>query len=125
MEKCCYCNKKLPEKEELPQILVEDNRVRLCCDENCAQQAQVFLQYYERYKGLFAVLTVFCIGFMIYGSVGNLRLCQYAFLAMGAVIVVFPFCTPTSIDLWGLKRSKVIGRILGVLVILVGFLFAS
>lgn len=38
----------------------------------------------------------------------------------GTVIIIFPFCTPETVKLLGYKRSKSLGRILGVVLIVVG-----
>lgn len=49
----------------------------------------------------------------------NNNLMSIGLMTMGITITIFPFCTPDTIKLVGYKKSKIIGRILGLVLILI------
>lgn len=50
----------------------------------------------------------------------NNNLLSIGIIIMGITIFLFPFCTPDTIKLVGYEKSKNIGRIMGLVMILVG-----
>lgn len=53
---------------------------------------------------------------------GNGKYITLLFLSMGATIIVFPFVTPETNQLRGVKTGKLIGRLLGLVFVIVSLL---
>lgn len=114
--KCMWCNK-LCESE----ITVQDGEeTYACCSEECKQKSEKFLLFAKRFTSLFLGLIVVIIVALLALSVTVPRLISIPMAAMGCVILLLPFCTPQTVHALGLKKSILIGRILGVIVIALG-----
>lgn len=50
----------------------------------------------------------------------NDNLMAVGIIVMGITITFFPFCTPDTIRLVGYRKSQKIGRVLGIILIIVG-----
>lgn len=114
--KCLWCNKPCE-----PEITVQDSEeTYACCSEECRQKAEKFLHFAKRLSPLFLGLIIVIIIALLALSVTAARLSSIPMTAMGCVILFLPFCTPQTIQALGLKKSILIGRILGVIVIALG-----
>lgn len=114
--KCIWCNKSCE-----PEITVQDkDGTYACCSEECKQKAEKFLLFGKRFSPLFLGLILVCVVTLIVLSVTVPRFATLPMAAMGFVILFLPFCTPQTVQMLGLKKSAVIGRILGVIVIALG-----
>lgn len=63
------------------------------------------------------------IGFlvMLYGVLSDSdSIIGSGIIIMGIVTVVLPFATPETVALLGYQKSRIVGRILGILLIIVG-----
>lgn len=82
------------------------------------------MRFARRFTVLFLILILATVLILVFGSVVNPKIfCSLPFSAMGFVILIFPFCTPQTVQAVGLKKSILIGRCLGVLVIALGAFF--
>jgi hypothetical protein len=114
--KCIWCNKPCG-----PEITVEDkDGTYACCSEECRHKSEKFLRFGKRFSPLFLGLIIACTVALIALSVTAPRLVSLPMAAMGFVILFFPFCTPQTVQALGLKKSVLIGRIVGVIVIALG-----
>jgi hypothetical protein len=87
------------------------------------EEVEAYLRHYNRYApvfvGLIAALTLAMIGLPIYESVTGTSTDVaggVVVTAMGLVITVFPFATPTTTGSLGIRTSRRIVRALAVLV---------
>ena len=114
--KCIWCNKPCE-----TDITVEDkDGVYSCCSEECRQKTEKFLRFAKRFTPLFLGLMAVIVVALIALSVTAPRLISIPMAAMGCVILFLPFCTPQTVQAVGLKKSVLIGRIMGVIVIALG-----
>ena len=108
MKKCRYCGKEL------------DSNLEFCSNE-CENSYRKIIEK-DRHKVKDFILGII-LGFLVmfYGVVSS-RNCMIGggIIVMGITVVLFPFTTPETIALFGNKKSRFIGRILGMLLIAVG-----
>lgn len=117
--KCIWCNKPCDSK-----ITVQDGEeAYACCSEECNRRAEKFLRFAKRFTPLFLGLIIISTIALLALSVTAPRLASLPVAAMGCVILFLPFCTPQTVQALGLKKSILIGRIMGILVMVLGFLF--
>lgn len=108
MKKCKYCGKRMSSSFEF------------CCSE-CEND---YTKNIEKAEGKIKYFIIgIIIGFLVmfYGVLsGSDFITGDGMIVMGIVAVVLPFATPETIVLFGCKKSKIVGRILGILLITVG-----
>ena len=108
MKKCRYCGKEL------------DNNLEFCSNE-CENSYRKIIEN-DRHKIKYFILGII-LGFLVmfYGVVSS-RNCMIGggIIVMGITVVLLPFTTPETIALFGNKKSRFIGRILGMILIAVG-----
>lgn len=117
--KCLWCNK--PCENDIP--IKDDEETYACCSVECKIKAEKFLKYAKKTGPIFLILTIACIVTILIGSVSNHKIVYYSMAAMGVIVLIFPFCTPQTTQVVGLKKSILIGRCLGILVIALGIFF--
>ena len=108
MKKCRYCGKEL------------DNNLEFCSNE-CENRYRKIIEN-DRHKIKYFIFGII-LGFLVmfYGIVTS-RNCMIGsgIIVMGITVVLLPFTTPETIVLFGNKKSRFIGRILGMILIAVG-----
>ena len=109
MKKCRYCGKEL------------DSDLEFCSNE-CENSYRKIIEN-DRHKIKYFILGII-LGFLVmfYGVVSS-RNCMIGggIIVMGITVVLLPFTTtPETIALFGNKKSRFIGRILGMILIAVG-----
>ena len=108
MKKCRYCGKEL------------DSDLEFCSNE-CENSNRKIIEI-DRHKIKYFILGII-LGFLVmfYGVVSS-RNCMIGggIIVMGITVVLLPFTTPETIALFGNKKSRFIGRILGMILIAVG-----
>ena len=108
MKKCRYCGKEL------------DSNLEFCSSE-CENNYRKIIEK-DRHKTYDLILGII-LGFLVmfYGVVLS-RNCMLGsgIIVMGVTVVLLPFTTPETTVLFGNKKARFIGRILGMLLIAVG-----
>lgn len=122
--KCMYCNKKIPEGIENAVIEKIDGLTCTFCGEKCKEDCENFLSFAKKYEKLFLVLIFVPMILCTFASfiLGEWVVCLMMVI-LGAAITLFPFCTPQTIQLTGVKKSVLIGRILGIVLIGMGIIW--
>jgi hypothetical protein len=98
------------------------------CNEKCRTEAIKFQQHAEKYAKLFLVLLLTPVLLVIPGFFfldQMLLFVALMFFIMGVVIIIFPFTTPQTVDMVGVKKSLLLGRICGGICILMGVVFVA
>lgn len=108
MKKCRYCGKEL------------DSNLEFCSSE-CKNSYRKIIEK-DRHKTKYFISGII-LGFLVmfYGVVSS-RNCMLGsgIIVMGVTVVLLPFTTPETTVLFGNKKARFIGRILGMLLIAVG-----
>ena len=108
MKKCRYCGKEL------------DSNLEFCSSE-CENSYRKIIEK-DRHKTKYFISGII-LGFLVmfYGVVSS-RNCMLGsgIIVMGVIVVLLPFTTPETTVLFGNKKARFIGRILGMLLIAVG-----
>lgn len=108
MKRCRYCGKEL------------NSHFEFCCNE-CENNYRPIIEKDNRNIKYF--YTGIIVGFLVlfYGILSNSHfIIGTGIILMGIVVVLLPFTTPDTIAFLGYRKSKFIGRILGMLLIVVG-----
>ena len=108
MKKCKYCGKKISSSFEF------------CCHEcenrytKNSEKAESRIKYF-----IIGIIIGFLV--MFYGVISNSDfIIGDGIIVMGIVAVLLPFTTPETVALLGYQKSRIVGRILGILLIVVG-----
>ena len=107
MKKCKYCRNELNSTSEF------------CCNE-CESNYKEALEKDSR-KTKYFILGI-ALGFLIilYGIALSNRASAIGIIVMGIDVVLLPFTTPETAELLGYQKAKLVGRLLGILLIAVG-----
>lgn len=108
MKKCKYCGREISSSYEF-------------CSNKCEND---YIKSIEKTEGK---TTYFIIGIimgflvMLYGVLSNSAfIIGDGIVIIGIVAVVLPFVTPETVTLLGYQKSRILGRILGILLMIVG-----
>lgn len=130
MDKCAYCHREM--HELYPVSVGEDKEPLTCCCDDCSQKAIAFYRYFDRTKVLFyvgigislvaqLVAPFFLLGSMkTLGAVGT----GASFSLLGLIIVLFPFATPQTFAMLGIRGTLRLTRLIGIVMVLLGPLLA-
>ena len=109
MKKCKYCGKKLNGNFEFCNSKCEN------CYEKMVDKDSHKIKYF-----ILGIILGFLV--MFYGIISNnnVFIIGIGITTMGIDIVLLPFATPETNALLGYRKSKLLGRMLGILLIAVG-----
>ena len=129
--RCTFCHKAATEKFQ-PES--NDLKEQYFCSEECKKAIIEYIAVVNKNGMLFLGLIFGTIFLMVianglinalnYDSRYGLLITSIAMTVIGAVIIKFPFCTPQTVQWFGIKKAKIGARCLGfVLIIAVVMLF--
>ena len=132
--KCIWCGKKL-EKDEIEKNLYYteidwDESFRLC-SKHCEEKFKAFMKDVEKNKNkfliaLFGSLIIYVIGIIVLSKVeiySNFLAVGY-FSLLGLIFIRYPYGTPETNKMIGIKNTIKIIRVTGVLLILGSIIFS-
>lgn len=122
MDKCFYCNKKI--EFPLPVEVGKDKKIVNCCNDDCAKKVLAFYHFFEQKKILFYIGITLVMILLFVGPIvifkmkllGNILLGLSLFL-MGLTFLLFPFATPQTFQMLGIKKTIWLVRIIGICII--------
>ena len=128
--KCDYCHKVAIEK-----IPAENNtglEARYYCSDNCKEEITDYINAAKKNGKLFIGLTLGSVLIMVIanGMVSALNFDPHymliitliALIVIGITLIKLPFCTPLTIQLIGIKKSKIVARVLGLIAVIGGLI---
>lgn len=95
------------------------------CSQECEKTYNDFDTHVKKWTAPFLILVFLPLLFMIPAFVFFdyfLVFFGLMLLSLGIIMIIFPFATPETISMWGLKRSIKVVRYLGVGMAVVGLL---
>lgn len=108
MKKCRYCGREL------------NSPLEFCCNE-CENNYRKIVEKDNRKIKCFIIGIIVGFLVMFYGILSNSDFIIGAgIILIGILVVLLPFATPETIVFLGYQKSKFIGRLLGMLLIVVG-----
>ncbi len=128
--RCLWCGE--ADKENYKEIIMTLKYARLpqekaiVCSQTCEKAVLDTCRFIERSIPVFLVLTI--IGTIlgvsgiftaIFGKEA-LRISIIGVMVLGVTFIIFPFVTPQTVKLCGLKKGMILGRIGGVILYLIG-----
>lgn len=111
--RCAYCN-----KECYGQF----------CSEGCQNEYKRFEEYAKRHEIHFIILLFGSMLFMVpmFAFIDHaITFLGLMLISMGATMTAFPFCTPETNRMWGVRKSVKVARILGIAMILGGMIMVA
>ena len=121
MKKCFYCNKEI----ETPQPMTIEYETLICCSNECSNKTLAFYQFVKRTK-LFFGLGLFIAFALLLGSsflliltnkqIGVTSFC-FGYALIGLTVCVFPFATPQTVQMLGIRKVELLARIIGIIII--------
>ena len=129
MSRCYYCHNNI--ENPFPVQLGTDTMVVSCCSEDCANKATAFFEFFKRIKTLFCIVLgiIFAIfmvsSFIIIAAkfIGSI-LMGSSLALMGLLFLLFPFATPQTFQIFGIKKTIWITRIISIASIALGYMIA-
>lgn len=128
---CGWCSKESPNLRPIQVRFRGEERELNVCSNDCESRLRHFLNYVESNFKLYVMglLLAFLTGIVVtfarlavdYGALGVL----ITLAGSGAVLVKYPFVTPQTTALLGMKRAIKSGQILGYINIFLGIAFAA
>jgi|GEM_PF-2747517 len=128
--KCDYCHKNAIEK-----IPAENNsglEARYYCSDNCKEEITEYINAVRKNGKLFIGLTLGSVLIMLIanGIISALNFDPHymliitliALIVIGITLIKLPFCTPLTIQLIGIKKSKIVARLLGLIAVIDGLI---
>ena len=126
--KCDYCHKAAIEK--IPTENHVGSEARYYCSENCKEEITDYMNAAKKNGKLFIGLTLGSVLIMVIanGMISALNFDPHYMLiitlitliVIGITLIKLPFCTPLTIQLVGIKKSKIVARVLGLIAVMGG-----
>ncbi|MGL4774040.1 MAG: hypothetical protein ACRC2K_10775 [Clostridium sp.] len=120
--RCGYCGKKL--NGDL--IVREEN---FFCNKDCIEEYDKFKELVERKSKSFIISIVLSLALMFIGmlTVAINEIIGVVVISIGTLIlfgsmIVFPFATPETVKLIGIKKSVMLVRILAIIAIIISII---
>lgn len=129
-QRCVWCGCK--DKENYKEITMYIKSAKppeektIVCSDECADEVAKTCKFIE--KGIPFFLTGMIIGIIasisglfvgVFGS-GVLKMSGIGLLILGTIFFIFPFVTPQTVKIFGLKQGMFFGRIGGIILFLLG-----
>lgn len=108
MKKCKYCGKPIDDNSEFCRDECKNNYMRML--EKDGSKIKYFI---------LGIVIGFLVMFWGIISGSSLKM-GFGIGLMGITVTLFPFTTPETTAILGYERAKLVGRLLGVLLIIVG-----
>ncbi len=126
MPKCSFCHKAAT--EEFPLESGINLKAQYFCSEECKKEIIEYMDVVNKNGMLFLGLIFGTIVFMViasgivaalkFDSRYGLLMTFIALAVVGAILIKFPYCTPETIKLIGIKKAKIIARCMGLVFII-------
>ncbi len=117
-----YCHKEIETSH--PAVVGKEKTQINCCSAECVNKSEEFILFADRHKLHFillmvAAMVVFLTGAILLSTektVGSV-LFSIGFGLLGFDILLFPFATPQTFDMLGIKKSVNMARVIGLIIL--------
>ncbi|MDH5768355.1 MAG: hypothetical protein OEZ31_05295 [Nitrospirota bacterium] len=131
-QRCLWCGKS--NRENFKEIVLTIKKAgpqqesAIVCSEKCEQSVFAMCQFIE--KNLFSFYTGIALG-IVFGLSGLLIpifgqkilfISLIGVFIIGLTFLIFPFVTPQTVKMFGLRAGMVFGRISGIVLLLIGII---
>lgn len=126
--KCVWCGKVCQGDFKEIEISVKSSKDKaIVCSEDCGNLTFDTCRFIERNIKFFwigIIFTFIVTGFSIFAPLSLKKyLLSIELLILGLTVTILPFVTPQTVKMVGLKNGMIIGRITGILVLIMGIWF--
>jgi len=115
--KCINCKKEIFDNKILVKIGKKNFSV---CSEKCKKDIDTFLKKENKWKNIIILLVMLLIimPIILYIVTKNEAFITIMLIGMGSIMFFFPIPTHQTIILFGLKKSKIIVRVIAIIILL-------
>jgi hypothetical protein len=122
-KRCLWCGREtgagpreitLPAKQSGPR-----GESAIVCSAACEQSALEALQFVRKNGYLFFAGIVSGLVLAVLGGF-NRALRPAGVLVLGLTVLLFPFVTPQTVKIFGLRKGMMLGRLLGIILLVMG-----
>ncbi len=121
MKQCEYCGKEL-----------DSYHLMYCRDTDCEERAMSFYERRRSTEGAFGVVNIACVVLIMIGLVmavfapvpGNIAV-AVSLMILAVTVLIFPYAPESFYKKWRIKKTCVMVRVFGVLLVLASFAFAA
>lgn len=118
--RCIYCHKITPSGLTLRENPSQSAPEHYCCSPGCRQKAERYFRFCRWGVPVFLLLTLLSLGLLlatVLGFSGNEKLTLAGMMLFGTSLILFPFPTSMTVERWGIRRSNLVLRLIGVVVL--------
>lgn len=117
--KCSYCGKRTSFYDDISNIAY--------CSSSCRELYQLSLDKIKKNLVWFTIGIVISILLLLFGaffktSIKSNYIIGSGIAVLGITLIVFPYCTPEAYRMYGIQKTTLIGRTLGILSELFGLI---
>lgn len=91
-----------------------------CCSSECQQKAERYFRFCRWGVPVFLLLTLVALGLLLATALGfssDERLTLAGMGLFGVLLLLFPFPTGTTVERWGIRRTNLVIRIAGAVIV--------
>lgn len=118
-----YCHREM--ETLFPAAVGKDRTVITCCSDECVHKSERFMDFFDRHKTHFLILlavaaAVFFSGVLILDGINKAvgsAVFSAGFGLFGFDVFLFPFATPQTFDLLGIRGTAALARVLGAAIV--------
>jgi hypothetical protein len=122
-KRCLWCGKETGESPREIILPAKQSSSRgesaIVCSDACEQSAMETLQSVRKNGYLFLIGIVSGLVLAVLGGF-NRALRPAGVLVLGLTVLLFPFVTPQTVQIFGLRKGMMLGRLLGVILLVMG-----
>lgn len=114
-KRCKYCNKKM-----------DLEKTKEYCSEYCQNKEEAFLNYFQKTKWIFYISVLISVVVLFVAAFNEKQrdLISWGMGLLGVAIFFFPFATPETVEIYGLRNTIRIVRVLAVIIVGLGITLA-
>ena len=122
-KRCLWCGKETgesPRQITLPaKRSASPGESAIVCSEDCGQYALETLQSVRKNSYLFMIGIVSGLVLAVLGGFSR-ALRPAGVLVIGLTVLLFPFVTPQTVQIFGLQKGMLLGRVIGIILVVMG-----
>lgn len=125
--RCIWCNSRDKQMREI-RVIVRDRfgmhpheERFLVCSLDCEQHFTKFAAYARRFVPLFLGFILGCVLILMFSPIFlPPKILPLFFVYAGVVILIFPFATPETVKIFGVRKSIMMVRGVSIFLIIIG-----
>lgn len=125
-QRCLWCGKS--GKESYKEITMRVKYAKppeektIVCSDICEHQVTKTTEFIEKGAAFYLIGTILGLTFSLLGAFISPILTGNGVILLGITLFIFPFVTPQTVKILGLKNGMICGRIMGIIILITGIM---